>query len=492
MKVKGNLIQICLLCVAMLPAVVQAQFFWTTNNDAITITGYAGPPWVVTIPNATNGYPVTTIGADAFFGLTNLASVNIGTNVINIEAGAFEGCSSLTNVAIPNSVINIENYAFENTHLTNAAIPASVTTILPDAFRSDALISYTVDPQNQFYSSLNGVLFDKGRTTLVAYPGGAVGSYIIPSGVTNIGADGFGFCTNLMSITIPDSFKNIGYEAFVYFYGLTNVTIPTSVTSIGAYAFASTRLVSVTIPDGVSSIGQAAFGSCYNLTSVAISASVTNIGVAAFLGGNTTISVDVSNPAYASIAGVLFNKSLTTLIQYPVGSAAQSYTVPNKVTEIGTEAFYYCTSLANITIPASVTSIDSDAFAGCTSLTSVYFQGNAPPDVATEFGDDHATIYYLPGTTGWGVTFGGLTAVPWTLPYPLILTDNASFGVLTNHFGFVVSWATNVSVVVEACANLANPVWQPLQTNNLNNGYLFFSDPTWTNYPRRFYRISTP
>jgi len=75
------------------------------------------------------------------------------------------------------------------------------------------------------------------------------------------------------------------------------------------------------------------------------------------------------------------------------------------------------------------------------------------------------------------------------LPYPLILTSNPSFGVRTNQFGFTVSWATNLNVVVEAATDLANPVWSPLATNGLNIGTFHFSDPQWTNYPSRFYRV---
>jgi hypothetical protein len=59
-------------------------------------------------------------------------------------------------------------------------------------------------------------------------------------------------------------------------------------------------------------------------------------------------------------------------------------------------------------------------------------------------------------------------------------------------FSFIISWATNVPVAVEACTNLSNPVWQPVQTNTLTGGYFYFSDPTWTNYPGRFYRVRSP
>ena len=62
----------------------------------------------------------------------------------------------------------------------------------------------------------------------------------------------------------------------------------------------------------------------------------------------------------------------------------------------------------------------------------------------------------------------------------------------TNRFGFVISWATNASVVVQACTNLVKPVWQPVSTNTLTNGSSYFSDPQWTNHLGRFYRLRSP
>jgi len=71
----------------------------------------------------------------------------------------------------------------------------------------------------------------------------------------------------------------------------------------------------------------------------------------------------------------------------------------------------------------------------------------------------------------------------------LILSSEPSFGVQTDGFGFVIAWATNMSVVVEACMSLSTPAWLPLRTNLLNGGSSYFSDHQWTNYPGRFYRI---
>jgi hypothetical protein len=137
-----------------------------------------------------------------------------------------------------------------------------------------------------------------------------------------------------------------------------------------------------------------------------------------------------------------------------------------------------------------VTSIGWAAFYGCSSLTGVYFKGNAPSLLgAYAFEYTPATVYYLPGTTGWYRKLEGHPTALWVLPNPLILNNGPSFGVGTNGFGFIISWATNISVVVEASTNLVNPLWSPMATNTLTTGASYFSDPQWTNYPGRFYRI---
>ena len=75
---------------------------------------------------------------------------------------------------------------------------------------------------------------------------------------------------------------------------------------------------------------------------------------------------------------------------------------------------------------------------------------------------------------------------------PLILTSGPDFGVQSNAFGFIISWATNLPVVVEACTNPANHRWSPVHTNALTGGWSYFSDPQWADYPGRFYRVRWP
>ena len=390
------------------------DFTFITNNGAITITGFTGSGGAVTIPEMINGLTVTSIGNEAFFFNTTLTNITIPTSVTSIGFAAFEFCVSLPSVTISASVTNIGNGAFLGC--------ASLTAI-------------TVDAQNSVYSSMNGVLFDKGQTTIVQYPCGLGGGYTVPNSVTSIGFASFEFCGELTGVIIPGSITNIGNNAFYECASLTSVTIPNSVTSIGEIAFEY----------------------CYNLTNVTIGNSVNNIGEAAFGGCTslTAITVDTQNSVYSSMNGVLFDENQITLIAYP-GGITGSYTIPGSVTNIGPDAFdgssltsvtipnnvtsigynaFELSSLTNVTIAGNVTNIGDYAFMDCSSLIGAYFEGNAPYDDGTVFNyDNNATVYYLPGTSGLGSRY--LVVVPtalWFLPNPLILNSEPSFGVQNNN-----------------------------------------------------------
>jgi hypothetical protein len=258
---------------------------------------------------------------------------------------------------------------------------------------------------------------------------------------------------------------------------LTNVIFADGVTSIlPGLLYKSTSIINVTIPSSITNIpsnppmGAGPFSACVQLLAIIVAP---------------------QNLYYSSMQGVLFDVKQTTLIAYPNGLIG-NYTIPESVTSISDYAFKFSGNLTSVTLPSGLTNIGDYAFQSCPSLTNVFSAGNAPTADTTVFsGDTNATAYYLPGTTGWSNTFAGIPTALWTLPYPLIL--NNGFGLETNGFGFTVSWATNRTVVVEACTNLANPVWQPLQTNTLtattNGGFFNFTDSQWTNYPGRFYRV---
>ena len=122
----------------------------------------------------------------------------------------------------------------------------------------------------------------------------------------------------------------------------------------------------------VTTIRGCAFFYCHKLTSITIPDSVTNIGSHAFYDCTslTGIWVDENNPIYCSDSyGVLYVKNRKVLIAAP--GAIQSCVIPDSVTTIGDSAFFWCTSLTSVTIPDSVTTIGDRAFYGCTSLSSV-------------------------------------------------------------------------------------------------------------------------
>jgi hypothetical protein len=233
-----------------------------------------------------------------------------------------------------------------------------------------------VQAQGFTYTTTNGTITITGYTgpagavaipgTIIGLPVTAIGdrafltnfslvSVIIPNNVTSIESYAFGLCTSLTNVTIANSVTSIGDGAFSECSSLTSVTIPTSVTSIGDSAFGYCGLTSVTIPNSVASIGASAFDDCTSLTSVTIPTSVTNIGNTVFHGCTnlTAISVETNNPAYSSVGGVLFDKSQTTLIEYPAGKVG-SYSIPNSVHGIGEAAFENCLNLPSVTIPKSV------------------------------------------------------------------------------------------------------------------------------------------
>jgi BspA type Leucine rich repeat region (6 copies) len=150
------------------------------------------------------------------------------------------------------------------------------------------------------------------------------------------------------------------------------------------------------IPDSVTSIGDFAFVDCFSLT-------------------NITVAAD--NPTYSSLNGVLFDKNQTTLIQYPIGSVATGYVIPNNVTSIGGYAFYDCTNLTSVTFPDSITSIGDFAFEYCTSLTNLTFLGNAPAlGTFPVFDNVPGKVYYHAGTSGWSAFYGGLPTVELGAP----------------------------------------------------------------------------
>lgn len=319
-----------------------SSFEYVENEDGgITITKFIGDETSVVIPSKIDGKVVMSIGNSAFSFCESLISVTIGNSVTSIGEQAFWACESLNNVILGNSLISIDYGAFGYTNITDIVIPNSVTSIGGSAFsfctnlekieipnsvtsigvyafeRCTNLKEINVDKNNKNYSSINGVLFNKDKRTLIKFPAGKVDTkYSILNSVTSIDIGAFRYCTSL-----------------------TDVSIGNSVISIGERAFEGCeKLGKVDIPKSVKYIGNSVFDECKNLSN---------------------ISVDKDNLYYLSLDGILFNKDKTVIIRFPINHIKVSYVIPNTVKKISDNSFTDCEKLLEITFPKNIDDVES-------------------------------------------------------------------------------------------------------------------------------------
>lgn len=194
--------------------------------DGVTEIGRSAFERCESITEITISDKVTGIGELAFWGCTSLSKVKLSNNLTEIAGATFSSCTSLREITIPDSVTSIGGSAFSGcTSLESITIGSGVKYLdngWIDSCRR--LANITVSPDNKTYSSVDGVLFNKDKSELLAYPiGNKRSSYTIPDGVTKIDQKAFYGCRYIETLTIPASVKEIEDSALGNCYDIRTI-----------------------------------------------------------------------------------------------------------------------------------------------------------------------------------------------------------------------------------------------------------------------------
>jgi hypothetical protein len=225
-------VSVLVLCAAVVwPVMAQSADFEIEDGELVKYRWSAAE---VVVPA-----DVTGIGARAFFECESLGSISLPAGLTAIGDGAFAECGSLRSINLPAGLISLGDYAFDGCRsLASISLPAGLTVIGAGAFaRCRSLGSIQADSANRSFAARDGVLFNKARTALLAYPAGKAGtSYAVPEGVTAIRDYAFSGCGSLGSISLPAGLTGIGDGAFAWCRNQGSLRRPEGNRGIGDYA----------------------------------------------------------------------------------------------------------------------------------------------------------------------------------------------------------------------------------------------------------------
>ena len=344
-----------------------------TGGNEVEVSGYTVEPVNLVIPATVSyegmDYEVTAVGEWAFYGSSNLVSIEFPDFIKSIGSYAFANCIGLTSVSLPEGLTEMTMGTFI------------------------------------------------GCTGLV--------SVSFPSNLKSFGTGTFEGCTGLTSLSLPENLTDTGWGAFRDCTGLVSVDFPSGLTNIGRETFwGCTNLPSVDLPENLASIGDDAFYTCSSLASIDLPASLSSFGAGVFSGctGLTSINVDAGNSFYCSQDGILFTKDMTELICYPAAKEGEHYAVPSGVVIICDEAFDSSYNLTSVDLPEGLISIGAGAFSGC-SLISIDLPESLVSIGASAFYGKNWTSLVLPenlrsveyGAFSWSETLVSVAILSDTL-----------------------------------------------------------------------------
>ena len=297
---------------------------WRLDGTVLTISGngaiahYRGEaaPWKNRVSEVVIEEGVTAIGDSAFSDCVALQSIQLPSTLREIGHFAFMGCASLKTLEFPEGLKKIGNGIFMGgAGLQEIYIPKSLTEIGTGNFTGlRHLTRITVHSGNTAYCDVDGVLFNKAKTTLYAYPAGSDRtSYTVPTTGTRIESQAFSEAAALAQLEIHDGVSYIGMQVFVgtgaldaakrastdggvYINNhlvamtrndLTEYTVRAGTITVGGGAMQGcSRLQTLTLPDGLVFLGENACSAQSSLQSVTLPASIKQIEKFAFYGNS--------------------------------------------------------------------------------------------------------------------------------------------------------------------------------------------------------------
>lgn len=247
-------------------------------------------------------------------------------------------------------------------------IPKNVRSVSDETFKAlSGLKSVTVDAENAYLESKDGVLYDKVKYTLIRIPAKYDDNvhFVVPENTISIYAEAFTGNENILSVDLPSTLLAIGDSAFAYCSRLATVTF-SGETSL-------------------SQIGDKAFNNCVALRSFDIPKTLTKMGTGVFNGCSMmmTLKAEDDNDVFYTSGGVLFSAKDKSLVAYPCGKTETDYCVPNGIKRIEKYSFCGNKNLMRIELPESVDFFDLDSMTRCYALNSVFIRGVVPPQTAS-------------------------------------------------------------------------------------------------------------
>lgn len=300
------------------------------------------------------------IAKAAFKGNTSIVVITLPSSIKSIGASAFEGCTNLATVDLSKTTITtIPSSAFQNSGIRFIDLPETVTTIEGYAFYG-AMSLETIDLKN--VTTIGWFAFNTSGLT----------SLYIPDTVTMVENGIAQQCPNLVSIRFSAGMNSIPSAPVYGCTNLSEIIIPEGVEVINGYTFSSLpALTSLALPKTVNSIDTGMINTCVNLA---------------------TITIDPENEYYVVKDGILYDKAMTTIVLIPAALELDTLVIPDTVTTLPDDTLqglkvknivipegitslpyggFRGSSVETITLPSTITSLPYGAFQNCANLREV-------------------------------------------------------------------------------------------------------------------------